>query len=231
MQFRVGLAATIVAAVFGCVCSAAFAVTPEWECMPTTVGQAVTWGGTAPTPNCGSETAVLAPTYVGTTIGDRPTVQFSGVNVQIVNGTGSETTLNGEGNLVIGYNQGAGPPQQTGSHNLVLGTANQTYTSYGGILAGSSNTISQPEASVLGGYSNVANDPFSMVAGGCDNLTGLGQVSSNSCNTIGEYETVTGGYQGGFNRSSQRWLVDMIADTRRAPRRVSSIRVSYEGGC
>jgi len=36
---------------------------------------------------------------------------------------------------------------------------------------------------------------------------------------------------GGFNRSSQRWLVDMIVDTRLAPRQVSSIRVSCEGGC
>ena len=39
------------------------------------------------------------------------------------------------------------------------------------------------------------------------------------------------GSQGGINRSSQRWLVDMIADTRRVPRRVSSNRVSCEGGC
>ena len=39
------------------------------------------------------------------------------------------------------------------------------------------------------------------------------------------------GSQGGFNRSSQRWLVDMIAGTRPAPRPVSSIRVSCEGDC
>ena len=36
---------------------------------------------------------------------------------------------------------------------------------------------------------------------------------------------------GGINRSTQRWLVDMLADTRPAPRRVSSNRVSCEGGC
>jgi hypothetical protein len=36
---------------------------------------------------------------------------------------------------------------------------------------------------------------------------------------------------GGFKRSSQRWLVDMIADTRPTLRRESSIRVSCEGGC
>ena len=37
--------------------------------------------------------------------------------------------------------------------------------------------------------------------------------------------------EGGINRSSQRWLGEMIADTRPAPRRVSSSRVSFEGGC
>ena len=36
---------------------------------------------------------------------------------------------------------------------------------------------------------------------------------------------------GGIKRSSQRWLVDMIADTRPTLRRESSIRVSCGGGC
>ena len=128
MQFRVGLAAAVMAAVFGCLCSAAFAANPGWECVPTTAGQAVTSGGTAPTPNCGpgnsSGTPVLAPTYVGNTVGGKPTVQFSGapgtgVNVQIVNGMTSTATDNGAGNLVIGYNES--PGNQAGSHNLLIG--------------------------------------------------------------------------------------------------------------
>jgi hypothetical protein len=36
-------------------------------------------------------------------VGGKPTVQFTGVNLQLVNGSGSETVLNGKGNLVIGY--------------------------------------------------------------------------------------------------------------------------------
>jgi len=47
----------------------------------------------------------------------------------------------------------------------------------------------------------------------------------------GANPSLTGVSQGGINRSSQRWLVDMLADTRPAPRRVSSNRVSCEGGC
>jgi putative transposase len=39
------------------------------------------------------------------------------------------------------------------------------------------------------------------------------------------------GSQGGINRSSQHLLVDMLVDTRPAPRLGSSIRVSCEDGC
>jgi hypothetical protein len=190
MQLRVGLIAAVVAAVFGCLCSAAFAVTPGWECVPTTAGQAVTSGGTGFSPSCGSgSTAVLAPTYVATgvnSVGNKPTVQFSAVNVQILNGSGHEDTSNGEGNLVIGYDESPGP--QYGSHNLLLGgpALTSTNTSYGGILAGTNNTITNPETSVLGGDSNtaqgglstvsggqfnVAADYSSTIGGGCDNLT------------------------------------------------------------
>src|SRR5437763_14934618 len=62
------------------------AVTPGWECVPTTAGQAVVSGGTGAAPSCGTgETAVLAPTYVSSGVGGKPTVKFSAVNVQILN--------------------------------------------------------------------------------------------------------------------------------------------------
>lgn len=35
----------------------------------------------------------------------RPTVRFSGVNVQVVNGTGNTETSNGTGNLIVGYDR------------------------------------------------------------------------------------------------------------------------------
>src|SRR5947208_2181836 len=106
--------------------AAGAAVTPGWECVPTSAGQAVVSGGTGAAPSCDpSTTAVLAPTYVPSGVGGKPTVQFSAVNVQIVSGSGSTTaTVNGEGNLVIGYAENPGNHSQAGSHDLVVGTNN-----------------------------------------------------------------------------------------------------------
>jgi hypothetical protein len=97
-------------------------------------------------------------------VGGKPTIQVSGVNLQLVNGSGSETTLNGEGNLVIGYDPK--PQAQTGSHNLVFGTFGQSYTSYGGLVAGFNNQISGPEASIVGGFNNTASGLTADVTGG-----------------------------------------------------------------
>jgi hypothetical protein len=36
---------------------------------------------------------------------DQPTVRFSGVNVQIVNGLDATDTINGAGNLIVGYDE------------------------------------------------------------------------------------------------------------------------------
>jgi hypothetical protein len=99
-------------------------------------------------------------------IDGKPTVQFSGCNVQIVNGAGKTESTNGEGNLVIGYDEE--PGEQTGSHNLVLGEA-QKFTSYGGIVAGLGNAISAPFASVGGGSHNTASGERSSVSGGDGN--------------------------------------------------------------
>jgi hypothetical protein len=65
-------------------------------------------------------------------VGGKPTVEFSGVNVQVVSGTGNETTLNGEGNLVVGYNEEAG--KQTGSNNLVVRGFGAEYTGFAELL-------------------------------------------------------------------------------------------------
>jgi hypothetical protein len=39
------------------------------------------------------------------TVNDEPTVRFTGVNVQVVNGQGSTATANGTGNLIVGYDE------------------------------------------------------------------------------------------------------------------------------
>ncbi len=103
-------------------------------------------------------------TLVSSGVAGKPTIQFSGVNVQIVSGAGkTNATVNGEGNLVIGYDESGGT--QTGSHNLVLGHA-QSFTSYGGLIAGFNNAALAPYASVSGGQNNTVSAPYASVTGG-----------------------------------------------------------------
>jgi hypothetical protein len=132
--------------------------------------------------------------YVASGVGGKPTVQFSGVDVQLLNGEGKTGTTNGEGNLVIGYDETAGHAQ-TGSHNLVLGEQ-QTFTSYGGLVAGSNNTISAPGASVTGGHENTASGTDASIGGGIGNgATGfISSVSSGFLSLAsGTYSSVSGG--------------------------------------
>lgn len=100
---------------------------------------------------------------------DQNNLLFSGLNVQIVNGTGSTNgAVNGLGNLIVGYNQardGADEIERTGSHNLIVGDGHD-YKSYGGFVAGLSNTISGAYSSVSGGLRNVASGDYSAVSGG-----------------------------------------------------------------
>lgn len=188
----------------------AVSVTPGWECIPTTAGQPVVSGGTAAAPSCGAgTTAVLAPTYIASGAGGKPTAEFAAINVQIVNGTGSEATLNGMGNLVVGYDEN--PGAQTGSHNLLVGGSN-AYTSYGGIDGGLGNRISGSYASALGGNNsvasgyastitggsfNVASANFAAISGGCSNVAGASApvVNAFCTNTsrTGDYASILGG--------------------------------------
>jgi hypothetical protein len=125
-------------------------------------------------------------------------VVFTGVNVVIQNGTGSTSTTDGTGNLVIGYNsmRSDGTDARAGSHNLVLGDENShTSAAYGSLLsghhndiqnaytatvAGSQNLASGYSASVAGGYGNTASGRYASVAGGRDNT-----ASDNSATVAG----------------------------------------------
>jgi hypothetical protein len=135
--------------------------------------------------------------YVESGVGGKPTIQFSGVNVQVVNGEGKTDTVNGEGNLVIGYDENGGGHAQTGSHDLVLGHE-QTFTSFGGIVAGRANTISGPFASVTGGFVNTASGEYASVSGGLEGnasalLSWVGGGGQNKA-TFRE-ASVSGGYR------------------------------------
>jgi hypothetical protein len=154
--------------------------------------------------------------YVESGVGGKPTIQFSGVNVQVVNGEGKTSAVNGAGNLIIGYDEE--PGSQTGSHDLMLGTK-QAYTSYGSILGGLGNTASGAntvvlgeanlaeggQSGVLGGGGNKATGRQAQVLGGSGDLaSGVASVvSAGSENTASaQWATVSGGRH---NIASGEW--------------------------
>jgi len=93
------------------------------------------------------------------------TVRFTGVNVQVVNGTGSESSINGLGNLIVGYNsKRSSGSNRTGSHNLVVGNKHN-YSSYGGLVAGYHNAVTTYYSSVTGGYSGSVSGSYDWKAG------------------------------------------------------------------
>lgn len=131
------------------------------------------------------------------TVNGQPTVRFSGVNVQIVNGVGNTATVNGKGNLLIGYDE----TDISGSFKCSLGTnpttlaivTNQTECiSAGGswatshksgshyLVMGSQNNYSR-WGGVVSGVRNTSNYNYASLLGGYTNAAG------------GEYAVVTGG--------------------------------------
>jgi hypothetical protein len=132
--------------------------------------------------------------YVEVGVGGKPTIEFSGVNVQVVNGEGKTESVNGEGNLVIGYDENASRTQ-TGSHNLILGEQ-QAFTSFGGLVAGYGNTISGREASVSGGALNTASGFYTSITGGLQNTAKVeaASVEGGSKNVAeGRFASIFGG--------------------------------------
>jgi hypothetical protein len=188
------------------IASAAGAATPGWECIPATAGQNVVSGGTGAAPSCtAGHTAVLAPTYVASGVGGKPTVQFSAVNLQVVSGSGSTSgTVNGEGNLVVGYAENANGHAQTGSNDLVLGT-NNGWSGYGELIGGSNNVASGAFASAFGA-SNTASGTYALAAGHANVAS-----ASWSSATGGEFNTASGQHAsvtgGEFNRAGDQFSV------------------------
>ncbi len=147
--------------------------------------------------------------------GTNKTIRFTGVNVQVVNGLGATNgnpadpaapagTVNGLGNLIVGYNEAEGSQDRTGSHNVVTGTLHD-YSSFGGLVAGHTNTVSGPWSSVSGGVVNEASGLYSTVSGGIGN-TASGLYSSvsggGSSTASGEASSVSGG---SLNVASGLW--------------------------
>jgi hypothetical protein len=156
------------------------------------------------------------------------TALFKGVNVQVVNGLGKTDSINGLGNLIVGYNTArAGlnvrpvcsngeyqnpdacaangflwaENHKSGSHNIVGGDAN-AYSSFGGLVVGKWNAINNVYSSVSGGRNNIASGFLSSVSGGQLNTASsfFSSVSGGSRNTAsGGSSSVSGGE---FNAAS-----------------------------
>jgi trimeric autotransporter adhesin len=135
--------------------------------------------------------------YVEAGVGGKPTIQFSGVNVQLVNGEGKTASVNGEGNLVLGYDEE--PGTQTGSSNLVVGIR-QSFTSFGAILGGESNAASG-EYDVAFGAGNTASGKGASVAGGTGNKA-AGRDSSVSAGSANSAEGQGASVSGGINNTA-----------------------------
>jgi uncharacterized repeat protein (TIGR02543 family) len=142
-------------------------------------------------------------------------VHLNDANLYIRNGTNTDYTLNGLGNLIIGYNTPLPDNSnvRTGSHNLIIGTEH-SYTSFGGFVMGRDNTISGAN-SFCGGGSNMASGAYSAVLTGSSDtasgntssiLGGAGNKATSLFSTIsggqnnlssGQGSSVSGGYRNG----------------------------------
>jgi hypothetical protein len=132
-------------------------------------------------------------------------IYITGANLHVRSGSGAtDGTLNGLGNLIIGYNENVDSYARGGSHNLVVGL-DHGYTSYAGFVAGWKNRIGGPSASVSGGRLNQASEDSSSVSGGHSNTaSGLwswvgGGIRNDA--TRGS-STVSGGAD---NRADAQW--------------------------
>jgi hypothetical protein len=141
----------------------------------------------------------------------QPTVRFSGVNVQIVNGAGETEAppeieqINGVGNLIVGYNESRRDhdDKRTGSHNLIVGWGNN-YTGVGGVVFGCENSVSAKYATVTGGTMNESSNNFTSVTGG------FGNEATEDCATVsggqdnianGSSSSIAGGFRNSANHT------------------------------
>jgi hypothetical protein len=151
------------------------------------------------------------------TINGQPTVRFSGVNVQVVNGMGNSDSANGTGNLIVGYDEAdtSGVSRCTLGTNPGTGaavidqascvTAGGEWVSTGFksgshyLVMGSQNNYSR-WGGLVAGYQNTANYDYATVVGGVLNVASgkYASVSGGGTNTAsGSAASISGGYNNG----------------------------------
>ena len=128
-----------------------------------------------------------------------PHVIFNGANLHVQNGSGSSSSVNGVGNLIVGYNPANSDTVSSnrgGSHNLVVGRYHE-YPSSNGFVAGRENKITARDSSVSGGGNNIASGSTSSISGGQENAASgtSASVSGGMYNeATGPYSSVSGGH-------------------------------------
>ncbi len=168
-----------------------------------------------------SEIMALSP-YVTVANDSRgPIATFSGLNLQLVNGTGTTDGVpNRLGNFIIGYDVARNDnsyfcssgnytsltscgnagytwavSHKTGSHYLIIGDQNN-YSQYGGLVVGRRNTSNRDYASVSGGQFNIASGSYSSISGGSANKAsgGVASISGGSGNIASfDFTSISGG--------------------------------------
>ncbi|HEY3947006.1 MAG TPA: hypothetical protein VGL78_17420 [Solirubrobacteraceae bacterium] len=99
-----------------------------------------------------------------------------------MSGSGSTGgTVNGMGNLVIGYAENPKGYVRTGSNDLIVGTGNG-WTGFGEIAGGANNRASGPYATTFG-LSNIASGMESAILGGHKNS------AATNCRTVPRHRT------------------------------------------
>ena len=172
-------------------------------------------------------------------VGGQDTLRFSGMNVQIVDGTGTtactdgtgttfDSSCNGQGNLIVGYAENAFGYGRTGAHNIVGGPDNG-WSSYGGAVLGATNQITNDNATVTGGGGNVASGQRATVSGGTGNIASAtgSSISGGDRNTAtGVTSSVSGGATSTASGNSG-WVGGGVSNTASGP--YSSVSAGNSG--
>ncbi len=159
-----------------------------------------------------------------------PTVRLTGVNLQVVNGTNNTETVNGSGNLIIGYDEpntstafvcslatdaenltfsdeaeclaggGSVAIRQKAGSHNLVMGSGNSYSSAGGIIAGEGNFVTARYASNLGGTRNFVSGR------GAVNVAGQGNhpTGNVSATLAGTNNTASGGNSSVSGGSSNR---------------------------
>jgi|GEM_PF-2246362 len=96
-------------------------------------------------------------------------VTFTGVNVQIRNGTRStDGEPDGTGNLIVGWNEADDNDARTGSHNIIVGSFH-AWDGHSGIAVGTDHALLNAGGAAIGGEANTVAGNGAVLIGGQDN--------------------------------------------------------------